>query len=210
MTPGDRIAVLNPGRLQQVGTSDELYRKPCNVFVAGIIGSPAMNLACGRIERATDGLALVLGNHRWILPEAHLSRRTHIADYIGEDILVGLRPDALDIATGPTDVDVPRIVVPAVAVESPGSEKNILFLPPFEVPDVTGQATAAAAATGIDTELTTMWTANVDAAADVAPGGQVALRLDLTAAYFFDAATRTAIDGEASDTSARALSAKVA
>ncbi len=199
MTLGDRIAVLNRGRLQQVGTSDELYRAPCNVFVAGFIGSPAMNLACGRIERAPGGLALVLGDHRWTLPPAGPAPGGGIADYAGKDVLVGLRPDALDIAAGPVEADAPRIVVPTVAVESLGNEKNILFLPPFEVPDVTGQVTAAAAATGIDTALTAMWTATVDAAARVAAGGTVQLQLDLGALYFFDAPTGAAIGADARD-----------
>jgi ABC-type sugar transport system ATPase subunit len=47
MTLGDRIAVMNRGRLQQVGTPDEIYRTPCNLFVARFVGSPAMNLLPG-------------------------------------------------------------------------------------------------------------------------------------------------------------------
>ncbi|HET6214605.1 MAG TPA: ATP-binding cassette domain-containing protein [Micromonosporaceae bacterium] len=61
---------------------------------------------------------------------------------------------------------------------------------------VAGQLTAAAAATGIDTALTTLWTATVDARAEIAAGNTVALRLDLTAAYFFDAETGSAIRTE--------------
>ena len=179
MTLGDRIAVLNQGRLQQVGTPDELYRTPCNVFVAGFIGSPAMNLAHGHV----DAGVLVLGDHRWPLPVGCPDGA----------VIVGFRPDALEVATGPALGPEPRIVVPAVAVESLGDEKNILFLPPFDVPDVTGQLAAAAAATGIDTALTSMWTATVTPDADVAAGHTVALDLDLTAAYLFDAATGAAI-----------------
>jgi multiple sugar transport system ATP-binding protein len=191
MTLGDRIAVLNEGRLQQVGTSEELYRTPCNVFVAGFIGSPAMNLARGRIERTPDGLAVVLGDFHWTLPAPTVAR-PGIARYAGKPVLVGLRPNALRLA-GPADLGTPRVIVPTVAVESLGNEKNVLFLPPFEVPDVTGQLTAAAANTGIDTELTTMWTATVEASADVVAGGKVALEFDLGDAYYFDAADGAAI-----------------
>src|SRR5438067_2338106 len=62
MTLGDRIAVLNAGRLQQVGTPEELYTAPCNVFVAGFIGSPAMNLASATVEAGPDGPVLRMGS----------------------------------------------------------------------------------------------------------------------------------------------------
>jgi ABC-type sugar transport system ATPase subunit len=68
MTLGDRIAVLNAGVLQQVGTPEELYHSPCNVFVAGFIGSPAMNLATATLS--TD-LELGLGRHCGTWPAAN-------------------------------------------------------------------------------------------------------------------------------------------
>ena len=188
MTLGDRIAVLNQGRLQQVGTPEELYRRPCNVFVAGFIGSPAMNLARGRLEQAPAGLTVVLGEHRWPVPDGLLSQRPALADHAGRGVVVGLRPGALSVATGAAEA---VISVTAVAVESLGNEKNVLFLPPFEVPDVTGEIAAAAA----DTELTAMWTASVDARTEIAPAGVVRLALDLSAAYFFDEATGMALEG---------------
>ena len=52
MTLGDRIAVMDRGRLQQVGTPEEIYRRPCNLFVARFVGSPAMNLLPGPAARA--------------------------------------------------------------------------------------------------------------------------------------------------------------
>jgi multiple sugar transport system ATP-binding protein len=190
MTLGDRIAVLNQGRLQQVGTPEELYRAPCNVFVAGFIGSPAMNLARGRIERTSAGLTLVAGEHRWVLPASQLARRPALAAHDGGEVIVGLRPCDLDIAEGTHGLEDARIEVTAVTVESLGDEKNILFLPPLEVPDVVG-ATGDASVT----ELTAMWTANVSPGAIVAPGDRVTLALNLAAAYFFDAGTGVAIDG---------------
>jgi multiple sugar transport system ATP-binding protein len=53
MTLGDRLAVMRDGVLQQVGTPDELYNRPCNVFVAGFIGSPAMNFLAGEVANGT-------------------------------------------------------------------------------------------------------------------------------------------------------------
>ena len=68
MTMGDRIMVLRFGRIQQVGPPEELYNYPANVFVAGFIGSPAMNVSPGRLEGEADGLALVTRSGRLPLP----------------------------------------------------------------------------------------------------------------------------------------------
>jgi multiple sugar transport system ATP-binding protein len=193
MTLGDRIAVLNQGRLQQVGTPQELYATPCNVFVAGFIGSPAMNLAQGRIETDPTGIALVAGGHRWVLPDSQLRRRPMLAAHAGREVIVGLRPCDIAIAgggAGAAQTEAARIDVSAVTVESLGDEKNILFLPPFDVPDVTGET----AESGVS-ELTAMWTASADPRTAVGPGDRVTLVLDLAAAYFFDAETGVAIDG---------------
>ncbi len=183
MTLGDRIAVLNNGQLQQVGTPDELYTAPCNVFVAGFIGSPAMNMARGRVTGTPDEPVLEIGGQHWPLPVLHT--------VIGRDVIIGLRPHALTLAS--TRDAGPHIRIRPVAVESLGDEKNILFLPPFEVPDVTGEAAAAAVRGGPEAELVAMWTASLDADTRLAAGDEVTLAVDLDAAYFFDAATGLAV-----------------
>ncbi|NUT18893.1 MAG: ABC transporter ATP-binding protein [Hamadaea sp.] len=192
MTLGDRIAVLNEGRLQQVGTPDELYRHPVNVFVAGFIGSPAMNLAHARIESVGDAVELIVGDHRWLVPEAVLNRLPDLRHLSGHRVVVGLRPGALGLLGPVDDIDVPRISVAAVSVESLGDEKNVLFLPPFEVPEVVARHNET------ETELTSMWTARVEPDAAVFTGQEVTLRLDLAQAYFFDADSGQAFASEAS------------
>src|SRR5919202_3742490 len=62
MTMGDRIAVMNDGNLEQVGTPDEVYEQPANTFVAGFIGSPAMSLAPAGSDRRNGEVGLVLGD----------------------------------------------------------------------------------------------------------------------------------------------------
>ena len=64
MTMGDRVAVLHQGRLQQVAPPAELYRHPVNLFVAGFIGSPAMNFIPGKLARDASGLVLLLGGQK--------------------------------------------------------------------------------------------------------------------------------------------------
>jgi multiple sugar transport system ATP-binding protein len=93
MTMGDRIAVMRDGLLQQTGTPQELYDNPKNVFVAGFIGSPAMNFAT---TTYADG-ALQLGTTRIALvgkPAQIASQRP-----AGSSLLVGFRPEHLDIAS---------------------------------------------------------------------------------------------------------------
>jgi len=184
MTLGDRIAVLNAGRLQQVGTPEELYHKPANVFVAGFIGSPAMNLARGKLVAADAGLLLELGEHRWPIEED-----PELIRHAGSEVTVGLRPASISLSGAPAGGTTAVVDATAITVESLGDEKHVLFLPPFALPDVTGSATAS----GVDTELTAMWTASADPDADVKPGQHVRLRLDLDEAYFFDAETGAAI-----------------
>jgi multiple sugar transport system ATP-binding protein len=91
MTMGQRVAVLHQGRLQQVGPPRELYNHPANMFVAGFIGSPAMNLIPAQLNG--DGVAEVCGSP---LP---LTR--DVASLCGErglrEVMVGLRPESLEI-----------------------------------------------------------------------------------------------------------------
>src|SRR5919107_1368035 len=91
MTMGDRVAVLKDGILQQCDTPLRLYQEPANVFVAGFIGSPGMNIAEFRLE---EGHA-VLGRARLPLTTAAL---TALRDEGADRVVVGFRPEALDLA----------------------------------------------------------------------------------------------------------------
>ncbi|MDQ7904009.1 sn-glycerol-3-phosphate ABC transporter ATP-binding protein UgpC [Phytohabitans sp. ZYX-F-186] len=177
MTLGNRIAVLDHGRLQQVGPPDELYAAPRNVFVAGFIGSPAMNLATCRVVDDGDGLALALGEHRWPVPESQLALRPSLRSFAGREIVVGLRPAAIEPADG--DHGGPRLTVTAVTVESLGGEKNLLFLPPATTARVESLAAE-------DEGAPSLWTARLPALAPVRAGDEVELAVDLGHAYFFD------------------------
>ena len=118
MTMGDRIAVMRDGLLQQVGTPQELYDNPVNVFVAGFIGSPAMNFAT---VKATEGEDLMLGSAKLVLSgraaEAAAKRPK------GSDLLIGFRPEHMDIADGRGDVV--RIPARVDVVEYLGNEELI-------------------------------------------------------------------------------------
>jgi multiple sugar transport system ATP-binding protein len=183
MTLGQRIAVLDRGRLQQVGTPEEVYSSPRNIFVAGFIGSPAMNLARARLVDTPEGLAVAMGDQRWPLPPEVVARRPALRGYAGREIVLGLRPDQFDIGTERAG---PRLCCHAMAVESLGPERNVLFVPAF------GGASTTVDTVG-DGEAGALWTARLDASAPVRTGDDVDLTVDLTGAYFFDAETTEAV-----------------
>jgi len=94
MTMGDRVAVMRKGELQQVAPPQELYDRPVNIFVAGFIGSPAMNMLEARIERRDGGVAAVLGDAR-----LDLDGHSFLAAYDGRSVVLGIRPEDLEDAT---------------------------------------------------------------------------------------------------------------
>jgi multiple sugar transport system ATP-binding protein len=188
MTLGDRIAVLDRGRLQQIGTPDELFRTPCNIFVAGFIGSPAMNLARATLTPGAEGVELVSGPYRAALPADWTVRWPGLVNRVGQDVVFGLRPSAFDLV-GPEEPagSEGAFEVTATTVESLGDERNVLFVPPFPQD---GIGSGGDAETG---EATPLWTARLAPDAPVAFGDLIRLRPRLLAAYFFDPETGSSI-----------------
>jgi multiple sugar transport system ATP-binding protein len=117
MTMGDRIAVMNSGVLQQAGTPRELYDHPNNVFVAGFIGSPAMNFLTAK----TDGPGLRVGD--LTLRLGGQAGRIATDRPTGSTLLLGFRPEHLDIVD--SEADVLSIPVQVDVVEYLGNEELI-------------------------------------------------------------------------------------
>lgn len=115
LTMGDRIAVLNNGLLQQVGTPQEMYEHPANDFVAGFIGSPAMNLGSFTI----DGTNAILGPARVPLSQATLDALTP-AD--GGKITIGFRPEGLEVVSENEENTIP---IEVEFVEELGSDAYV-------------------------------------------------------------------------------------
>jgi multiple sugar transport system ATP-binding protein len=108
MTLGDRVAVLHEGRLQQVAPPRELYERPANVFVAGFIGSPPMNLFAARVAKDANGrLALAVAGSLLALPDALLDAA---AKHEGADITAGVRPESLALVAPNTPGALPARV----------------------------------------------------------------------------------------------------
>src|SRR5579862_2895397 len=91
MTLGQRVCVLREGRLQQADTPQALFNAPVNLFVAGFIGSPAMNFVTARLAR-DDGPAVSFAGHRLSVPPALLDRRAGLEAYFGREVILGIRP----------------------------------------------------------------------------------------------------------------------
>ena len=140
MTMADRIVVLKDGLVQQVDSPQQMYDHPNNVFVAGFIGSPAMNFLRARLERENGGYTVTFGSTRIplspeVVGEVKERRGKDLGEHVGE-IVLGIRPEHLEDAEteaaevlggaeGSSCVDVETQVI-----ESMGSEKYIYFEPP--------------------------------------------------------------------------------
>jgi multiple sugar transport system ATP-binding protein len=170
MTMGDRVAVMRDGRLEQVDTPQRLYEQPANMFVAGFIGSPAMNLLRG----VADGNGVLLGDQR-------LRVRT---TYRG-DVVVGVRPEALSPAA-PDDDDV--LEMPVVLSEMLGSDVLLHLDAP---------TASALTADMLDTddlvEDSCRFIARVPPNVRPAPGERMRLRVDLNRVHLFDPDTEMVI-----------------
>jgi len=106
MTMGDRVAVMRKGELQQVAEPQTLYDHPVNLFVAGFIGSPAMNLVEATLARANGTVTATLGSQTLSLTDETLSVRPALKQYDGRMVVLGIRPEDLeDAALAP---DTPR------------------------------------------------------------------------------------------------------
>ncbi|MGD0003241.1 MAG: sn-glycerol-3-phosphate ABC transporter ATP-binding protein UgpC [Anaerolineaceae bacterium] len=90
MTMASRIAVMNKGLLQQLDTPQHLYDHPANLFVAGFIGSPAMNFFPGKLRKDGDGLYVDTGDYAVKLPDEKVKL---YVPYAGRDIIFGIRPE---------------------------------------------------------------------------------------------------------------------
>src|SRR6266581_657346 len=109
MTLGDRVVVMRDGRVQQVGDPLELYNQPANRFVAGFIGSPAMNFAGVRIAAENGSLWAVGGGIRLKIPAAMTNR---LGAQAGKEVTFGIRPEDLriDAESDPAEMSIEAVV----------------------------------------------------------------------------------------------------
>ena len=124
MTMGDRVAVMNKGVLQQVDAPQRLYDRPENLFVAGFIGSPPMNLLEAHVT-ANGGVSIDLGGNTLPIPDAALANYPKLREWNGRNVIVGLRAGDLHPAQGFDQL--PQITADVELVESLGGESMAYF-----------------------------------------------------------------------------------
>ena len=196
LTMGDRVAVMRDGRLEQVASPQELYDHPVNLFVAGFIGSPAMNILRGVLVRHDDaGLQFRFGDQAIALPEHVTKTRPDLHQHLGGEVLLGVRPEAIALADGPVPPNAPVVELPVVLTELLGSDVLVHVqtedstLPSarqFDAVEDSGMSTAAVAAKQDDNGHGTRLTARLPAGSRVAVGESVPLVMGPDRLHFFD------------------------
>jgi multiple sugar transport system ATP-binding protein len=124
MTMGDRVAVMSQGVLQQVDAPQRLYDRPTNLFVAGFIGTPPMNLLEGTVS-VNGGVTVDLGGNTLAIAEEALQSYPRVREWDGKPLIVGLRAGDLHPAQGRDDL--PQIHARVELVESLGGESMAYF-----------------------------------------------------------------------------------
>ena len=197
MTLGDRVAVLRavsaarPYNLQQVGPPTELFNAPVNLFVAGFIGSPAMNLLYGTIENRGQDVWLKAGEYEMKVDQRSLDAHPGLENRMNENLVVGIRPSSLEAAAVAGRDDERTMRVEVEATEMLGAETFVHFSgkrPPVVTPDIeelladTGQSVSSLGETS-------SFIARVSPDASVRKGELVDLIVDTAKLHFFDSET---------------------
>jgi len=168
MTMATRIAVINKGILQQLDTPQSLYDHPNNLFVAGFIGSPAMNFFPGKLRK--DGDKLVVDTNDFVvqIPPSHTKP---YEGHAGKDVIFGIRPENIhDVDFVPPNIDTDKVAVKVDVTELMGNEIFLYLL--------SGKNT---------------FVARVDPRSKLRIGQQTSVAFDMDSIHLFDAATEQAI-----------------
>jgi multiple sugar transport system ATP-binding protein len=205
MTMGDRVAVMRNGFMQQVAAPKVLYDRPRNLFVAEFIGSPAMNVVLGELERPDGDAWVAFGGQRLRLDPATVESHPGLGAYDGRQVVVGIRPEDMEDAAVLRDTDPDRrLSVVCDIREDMGSEVYVHFNVAAE-PVATPEVVEALVVEDAEDEETRI-------AAERARGGGVTfvarlerttsarerepleLEVDVTRLHFFDPETGLRVD----------------
>jgi multiple sugar transport system ATP-binding protein len=204
MTMGDRVAVMRDGLVQQVDKPQVLYERPANLFVAGFIGSPAMNVLRSRIAEDGGAIYATLGETKLRLPETLLARRPKLRSYVGSEVIAGVRPEDLEDAAFVPSANGSALDVKVTLAEPMGAEV-IAHFPIVAEPVVNSDTIAAARADAEEDGLalaqltraqqpgTVALTARLNMRTSASSGGPLRVAVDVDRLHFFDVETEEAI-----------------
>jgi multiple sugar transport system ATP-binding protein len=190
---GDRVGVLREGVLEQVRTPKELYERPENLFVAGFVGSPPMNLAAATIDQDEDGgLLLLFGGYRVRIDGETARDRPRLDDYVRRQVVIGIRPEHLRSVNDGSIPTEARMRAAVVRNESIGGEAYVQFA--VDAPLVLSEEVLGfGGANGADRDRLNLWLAKVPGRAESA--GTVELAIVTGRLHVFDPATGEPIEG---------------
>jgi multiple sugar transport system ATP-binding protein len=214
MTMADRIVVLKDGLVQQIDSPQRMYDRPDNVFVAGFIGSPAMNFIQAHLEEENGGYVVKFGNTSLSLSQEEIGEAKEKGydpeQYSGKEVVLGVRPEDIEDAgteaaaaaggaEGPNAMD-----VEAQVIESMGSEKYIYFDVGKEqhahlrsvaemTDEVGGGADEEASAESAEDTTGELMVARVSPESQAREGEQMRLVIDTSKIHLFDPETEKAI-----------------
>jgi multiple sugar transport system ATP-binding protein len=202
MTMGTQVAVMKKGDLQQVAPPDELFARPANLFVAGFIGSPAMNFVQARLARENGAFYVTFGDARLQVDDEAVTERPGLPRYDGRDVVLGIRPDATEDAAIARDAPPDRrFMAVAELRETVGSEAFVHFTLDAE-PVVTEDTRELASDTGAEmvqkleeeaSEHKTPFVSRMHARSRAREGETVEVAVDTRELHFFDLETGAGI-----------------
>jgi multiple sugar transport system ATP-binding protein len=198
MTMGDRIAVMRGGNLQQVDTPERVYERPANQFVAGFIGSPAMNMVTALLTRTDGDLSVSFGDHRLAVDDELVAERRALSSFEGQNVILGIRPEDFEDAAFVPEAPPERTLATVCSLrEALGSEVLVHF----------AGAPAAGANEFIEPlgDAGSIFVARVHPRTAAREGEQLRLVVNTKRLHFFDPETGLAIDGDSDQYSRASL-----
>ena len=205
MTMGDRVAVMRKGELQQVDEPQTLYDRPVNLFVAGFIGSPTMNMVQAGLEPADGSLAARFGDIMLRIDDSLLKERPGLKRYSGKHVVLGIRPENMEDASLVAEAPPDRRIRATVNLrEALGSEVLVHFEigAPVVITDDTKDLAHDAGAEAVQFleamagQERSEFTAALDPRTEAQMGEQIDLVVDTSRLHFFDPETSLAIFGD--------------
>ena len=192
MTMGDRVAVIRKGVLQQIDTPREIYLYPKNIFVAGFIGSPAMNFVYADIKTSPKGVTLIFGNDKIMAKDAPEA----LKEYEGKEVVLGIRPEAFEDSVYANKKEfTEEINIDVSLLEQLGSDTYIHFFKDIK-PVQTEAIEEILADEGEDISVLgtqTKFIARINPNATIEDGQNINLAIDPTKLHYFDPETGMAI-----------------
>ena len=190
MTMGDRVAVMRKGLLQQVAPPQDLYERPDNLFVAGFIGSPAMNFLSATLEKNGDTYIAHIGDQSLDLDPRVAERHPRIDEGVGKSIIFGIRPEHFENPVGSTIPTSQHLAFTCDLAESMGAETQIHFTLPVPPAQFEGAAIASDdEAVASNSNNTTSVIARFEGIVRAGTGDRMAAAVRTHHAHLFDIGT---------------------